>query len=262
MRYLTFALAIVLATIVTSTQAQDMAAFQKKTFISSKGDTLPYRILYPENYTPGNKYPMVLFLHGAGERGNNNEAQLTHGGKLFLADSNRAKFPAIIVFPQCAQNSFWANAEVKRDVTPYAISFNYSKPPSGPLNAALELTREIIQSGAVDSKRVYIGGLSMGGMGTFEAVYREPNLFAAAVPICGGGNPEAYGKQIAKIPFRIFHGADDAVVNVQLSREMVAKLKALKATVLYTEYPGVNHNSWDNAFAEPDFLSWIFKQKK
>ena len=102
----------------------------------------------------------------------------------------------------------------------------------------------------------------MGGMGTFEAVYREPKLFAAAAPICGGGDTKAYSKQSARVPFRIFHGADDAVVAVNLSRDMVGRLKELNASVQYIEYPGVNHNSWDNAFAEPDFLGWFFAKMR
>ncbi|WP_290793836.1 alpha/beta hydrolase-fold protein [Flavihumibacter sp. UBA7668] len=260
MRFLLFFIA--LHFFVTSLPAQDLSLYEKKTFISSRGDTLPYRILYPLNYDAGKKYPLILVLHGAGERGNNNESQLTHGGKLFLADSNRTKFPAIVVFPQCPQNSYWAKANVNRNVTPYEIKFDYSGVASGPLNAALELTHQLLEGGSVNKKRIYITGLSMGGMGTFEAVFREPKLFAAAAPICGGGNPAMYSKQTAKVPFRIFHGAADAVVNVQLSRDMVTRLKELKAAVLYQEYPGVNHNSWDNSFAEPDFLGWFFSKKK
>ncbi len=102
----------------------------------------------------------------------------------------------------------------------------------------------------------------MGGMGTFESVYRYPTLYAAALPICGGGNSDLYDARVKQIPFWIFHGAVDAVVSPKLSQEMVERLKVLKAKVKYSEYPGVNHNSWDNAFAEPDYLKWMFEQKK
>ncbi len=246
---------------ISCASAQYLSLFEKKTFVSSRGDTLPYRILYPLHYKPGKKYPLLLVLHGAGERGKDNESQLVHGARLFLADSNRTRFPAIVVFPQCPQNSYWANAKVNRNSTPYEISFDYSGAASGPLNAALELVHQLLDAGSIQKKQVYITGLSMGGMGTFEAIYREPGLFAAAAPICGGGNPDAYSKQMARVAFRVFHGAEDAVVNVELSRVMVNRLKALKASVVYKEYPGVNHNSWDNAFAEPDFLSWFFSKK-
>ena len=101
----------------------------------------------------------------------------------------------------------------------------------------------------------------MGGMGTFEAVYRNPGLFAAAAPICGGGNETLYTDKVKETSFRVFHGDADVVVKVDLSRNMVTRLKELKVPVEYIEYPGVNHNSWDNAFAEPDFISWLMKHQ-
>jgi predicted peptidase len=130
------------------------------------------------------------------------------------------------------------------------------------LVAANELVKKIANEEAVDKSRIYITGLSMGGMGTFESVYRYPDLYAAALPICGGADTEAYDKRVRKTAFWVFHGADDAVVDVKLSRDMVAKLKSLKAKHKYTEYPGVNHNSWDNAFADPEYLKWMFEQRK
>ncbi|MBZ5855933.1 carboxylesterase family protein [Flavihumibacter profundi] len=242
--------------------AQDLSLYEKRTFISPEGDTLPYRILYPENYDRGKKYPLVLFLHGAGERGNDNELQLVHGSKLFLADSNRRKYPAIVIIPQCPLNVAWSSVSVDRQKQPMEFHFSYKNPLSAPLRSAIALTQSLINSESVDAKRVYITGLSMGGMGTYEAVYHMPKLFAAAAPICGGGDAASYTRKTAKVPFWIFHGDADAVVNVQLSRDMVARLKELKGKVKYTEYPGVNHNSWDNAFAEPDFLAWIFAQHR
>ena len=104
-------------------------------------------------------------------------------------------------------------------------------------------------------------GLSMGGKGTFECVYRSPDLFAAAIPICGAGDDTHYDNRVLKTSFWVLHGDQDESVGVKYSRDMVNKLKQLKANVRYTEYPGVKHNSWDNAFAEPDFLSWLFEQK-
>lgn len=126
--------------------------------------------------------------------------------------------------------------------------------------AANELVKKLIKKEAVSKKRVYVTGLSMGGMGTFESVYRYPKLYAAALPICGGGDTLHYNKRVTKTAFWIFHGAADAVVDVKLSQQMHAKIKALGAEVKYSEYPGINHNSWDNAFAEPDYLGWMFTQ--
>lgn len=225
-------------------------------------NTLPYRILYPENYDKSKKYPLILFLHGAGERGNDNEKQLIHGGKMFLSPENRKAFPAIIVAPQCPADSYWAVANIDRSTQPLKINFDYTVPANWPLVAANELVKKIASEEAVDKSRIYITGLSMGGMGTFESVYRYPDLYAAASPICGGGDVVHYDKRVAKTAFWLFHGDADGVVDVKLSREMQAKLKSLKVENKYTEYPGVNHNSWDNAFAEPQYLSWMLAHKR
>ena len=239
-----------------------MDIYEKKEFVFAEGKVLPYRILYPENYDKNKKYPLLLLLHGAGERGKDNEKQLTWGSKLFIIPENRKNFPAIVVFPQCPEESFWAVTKIDRTTTPFKIEFDYTAEPNWPLAAANALVKKISNEEGVDKARVYISGLSMGGMGTFESVYRYPDLYAAALPICGGGDVNHYDKRVAKVPFWIFHGAVDAVVNPQLSRDMVEKLKALKAEVKYSEYPGVNHNSWENAFAEPEYLSWMLLHKK
>ena len=241
--------------------AQDLSLYEKKEFAYGNS-VLRYRVLYPENYNPAQKYPCVLFLHGAGERGSDNEKQLIHGAKLFLDAANRKNFPAIVLFPQCPENEFWAAVKMDRSKQPYQFEFDYAAPANWPLAATNALVQQMITDGAVDAKRVYITGLSMGGMGTFESVYRYPKLYAAAMPICGGGNTNLYDARVKKVPFWVFHGAADAVVDVKLSQQMVQRLQQLKMRVKYSEYPGVNHNSWDNAFAEPDYLKWMFQQKK
>lgn len=236
-------------------------AYEKKSFAFAPDKNLPYRILYPENYDRNKKYPLILVLHGGGERGNDNEKQLIHGSKLFLTPANRTNYPAIVVFPQCPTDSYWANSTIDRTKNPIERTFNYSDTAPWPLAAATALVNKIANEESVDKGRMYITGLSMGGMGTFEAVYRNPNLFAAAAPICGGGNDSLYNNTVKKTAFRVFHGDADVVVNVDLSRKMVARLKELKVPVEYIEYPGVNHNSWDNAFAEPTFMSWLFQHQ-
>jgi predicted peptidase len=240
--------------------AQDFSLFEKRIFVSSKGDSLPYRILFPEGYDKTKKYPLVLFLHGGGERGTDNEKQLTHGVKLFLTPENRKNYPCIVIAPQCMVDSYWPSAKYDRTQRPLNIEFNYNNPVTKALDATTELTKRIIKTESVDKKKVYITGLSMGGMGTFEMVYRNPKLFAAAAPICGGGDANAYSKKQTRTRYWIFHGDSDVVVEVKHSRAMYDRLQALKANVHYTEYPGVNHNSWDNAYAEPDFLAWMFNK--
>jgi len=238
------------------------AFYQKKEFVFGEDKTLPYRILYPDNYDKNKKYPLILFLHGAGERGKDNEKQLMHGAKLFVTEENRKNFPAIVLFPQCPEESFWAVTKIDRSKQPFKIDFDYSAEPNWPLAAANDLVKKVMNEEGVDKSKVYITGLSMGGMGTFESVYRYPGMYAAALPICGGGDVNKYDKRTTKTAFWVFHGASDAVVDVKLSREMVEKLKSLKSEVKYSEYEGVNHNSWDNAFAEKDFLSWMLTHKK
>jgi predicted peptidase len=238
---------------------QDFSLFLKKEFTSPEGEKLPYRILYPKGYVKTKKYPLILVLHGAGERGKDNEKQLTHGSKLFLDSSAREKFPAIVVFPQCPEENYWSSVEIDRTKSPLALDFNYSRPVTEPLSLAMMLLEKLIQNESVHKKRIYITGLSMGGMGTFEAVYRYPHTFASALPICGGGDTMRYEK--VNTSFWIFHGGIDAVVDVHYSRAMVRKLKQEHVDVKYTEYPDMNHNSWDSAFAEPDFLKWMLSHR-
>jgi predicted peptidase len=238
-------------------------AYQKALYIEGK-DTLRYRILYPLDYKPGKKYPVVVFLHGSGERGTDNEKQLVHGSKLFADPANRKKFPAFVIFPQCPPDEGWSRMRMERKTEKGPVLRQY--PTGQPMGTALllvtQLLDSLVKSRLADSRRIYEGGLSMGGMGTFEILWRRPDLFAAAFPICGGGaesQAAVYGK---KFPVWVFHGSDDAVVDVNESRRMVAALKAAGAKVRYSEYPGVNHNSWDNAFAEKDLLPWLFRKKK
>lgn len=232
-------------------------------WFSREGKSLPYRILLPLNYTAGQKYPLILLMHGAGERGDNNEDQLKHGGKLFLNDTVRRNFPAIVIFPQCSRESFWAPIQAKRDSTgkPIGMEFPADGPPTPPAALVAQLVDSLLASGSVDAKRVYIGGLSMGGMGTFDMLARYPNRFAAAFPICGAGNETTTKRYAKTTALWVFHGGADNVVPPAGSRVMVESLKKEGADVKYTEYPGVGHNSWDNAFAEPALLPWLFSHQ-
>lgn len=261
MKKITLLTLVVIATL--SSLAQDNSLYEKKEYISGK-DTLRYRILYPINYDPGKKYPLVLFMHGSGERGNDNEAQLVHGSKLFLNEANRTKYPAIVIFPQCPRSDGWAR--VGRDASKKDSLGGFTFLSNQPIGKSLDLVGKLLDSfknsGKVNAKKIYVGGLSMGGMGTFEILWRKPGYFAAAFPICGGGDPGKTSQYGKKIPVWVFHGDKDAAVPVACSRQMVGALKSSKAKVKYSEYPGVGHDSWNNAFAEPDLLNWLFSQKK
>lgn len=237
--------------------------YEKQYFVNGE-DTLPVRILTPKNFSFNKKYPLIVVLHGAGERGNDNEKQLLWGGSLFLDSANRADFPAIVVFPQCPENMWWAPLQRGGDSKDSLGNFRVqsSQPITKPLQMVINFIDTLIAAGRVDSKRVYVGGLSMGGMGTFDLITRRPNLAAAAFPICGAGDPNMIARTRKTLPLWIFHGAEDNVVLPSQSRLMVSLLKNQIPSVKYTEYPGVGHDSWKNAFAEADLLPWLFAQRK
>lgn len=237
--------------------------YKKEIFVKSKKDTLPYRILFPEDYDKNKDYPLVVFLHGAGERGNDNAFQLAWGSDFFLKEEIRKKHPAIVVFPQCSKDDYWAKVKYKGNKKigrRFKFKLNAGHPTKS-LRLTYYLIQKLIREEAVDVKRLYIAGLSMGGMGTFEMIARFPNKFAAAMPICGGGNPNHTLHYSKYTSLWIFHGEDDPVVGVRHSRRMAKQLKKFKADVKYSEYPGVGHDSWNNAFAEPDFFDWMFSKR-
>lgn len=241
--------------------SQDKSLYQKHWYIKGT-DTLPYRLLLPKNYDPKKEYALVLFLHGAGERGNDNEAQLMHGWKLFLREDVREKYPAIVVFPQCPANNWWSNVQFRYDSITRKRTFDFQKggEPTTAMKLLVGLLDDLEDKYKLDDDRYYVGGLSMGGMGTFELVRRKPKTFAAAFPICGGANP-ATAKKLKRTSWWIFHGVKDDVVPASLSEQMADALKTVRADVRLTLYPEANHNSWDPAFAEKDLLPWLFSRK-
>tara|TARA_B110000977_G_C11087926_1_gene495503 strand:- start:1592 stop:2380 length:789 start_codon:yes stop_codon:yes gene_type:complete len=241
--------------------AVQATSFKKKTF-QMGADQMPYGILLPEAYDASKSYPLLLFLHGAGERGADNESQLTHGASLFTADSFRKKYPAIVLMPQCAAGDYWSN--VKKEVAQVGLpDFSFYK-KGAPTKAMLlleGLLEEVLQNYSLDKNRLYVGGLSMGGMGTFELVKRNPKLFAAAFPICGGAAPKNIRKY-KRPSWWVFHGNADPVVPASFSTQMVKKFKKRSFDVRYTLYEGVGHNSWDLAFKEPGLFPWLFSNTK
>lgn len=257
----TFLVALLILLIGHSVNAQDKSLYEKHVFVF-RGDTLLYRLLLPENYNPGKTYPMVLFLHGSGEKGNDNEAQLIHGADLFLRDSIRKNFPAIIVFPQCAGQDSWTNTTSKYDS---AGKRTFQFKPTGKATKSMwmveRLIRKIINQYPVTRKQLYVGGLSMGGIGTFEIVRRNPKLFIAAFPICGGAD-SSIAHKLKNVNWWIFHGAKDQTVDPKYSQIMVHALEQEHASVKFTLYPEAAHNSWDNTFAEPGLFAWLFSNKK
>ena len=196
--------------------AQD--EYERSVFVSSSGDSLNYRLLEPEVMQAGEKYPLVLFLHGAGERGNDNEKQLTHGGQMFLNPVNREKYPAFVLFPQCPESGYWAYENRPQSFIPTQMPVGKEMPSV--FQAVKELLDMYLANPQVDKSRIYIMGLSMGAMGTYDMVSRFPDIFAAAVPICGTVNPTRLSAA-RNVAFRIFHGDADDVVPVAGSRQAI-----------------------------------------
>ncbi len=249
---------VILLTVPFSVMGQDTEAFEKENFIKD-GDTLRYQILFPKDFSEDQKYPLVLFLHGAGERGNDNESQLTHGSKLFL--ENRQEFPAIVIFPQASTDDFWAKVEVRRDTIPFQFDFKNKEPSTKSLQMVMDLMDEITAKNFVDKKQIYVGGLSMGGMGTFEILFKKPEMFAAAFVICGGANSEIAEGYPKDFNIWLFHGKKDNVVLPEYSEEMARAINHYGGNAKLSIYPEDNHNSWDSAFAEPNLLPWLFSHK-
>jgi predicted peptidase len=253
---------IFLSFFIFQSMAQDLALFEKY-WLTIDEHRMPYRLLLPENYDANQKYPLIFFLHGSGERGNDNEAQLVHGAKAFLNDDFRKNYPAIVVFPQCAKESYWSNVMHNINLKSRERSFYFQKKgaPTSAMELAGVLLEYLLDTYPVDTERVYIGGLSMGGMGAFEMVKRHPGVFAAAFPICGGANP-ATASYMKDVSWWIFHGAKDDVVPPYFSEDMAKSLEAVEADVKLTIYPDANHNSWDSAFAEKELFPWLFAQHR
>jgi predicted peptidase len=227
--------------------------------VTVSGRAYHYQVYVPADYASKPTWPAILFLHGAGERGDDGLLQ-TNVGLAPAIRQNPSRYPAIVVFPQVPRDSQWVGT------------------PADMAVAALQQTMRELH---VDPSRVYLTGLSMGGHGTWYVAYRHPELFAAVVPICGwvrdfvmfrGSVPVVPGdsaqimpllvQKLGKVPIWIFHGEVDQVVNVNGSREPAAALKAAGANVRYTELLGLNHNSWDAAYGSDEFVQWLFAQQR
>ncbi len=213
-----------------------------------------YQVFVPDDWTRAKKWPVILFLHGAGERGDDGLLE-TEAGLPAAVRRDRHRFQAVIVTPQCRKDAWWTDPTIQ--------------------DVAMKSLDQAVKEFHGDPRRIYLTGLSMGGYGSFSLAAKYPGKFAAIVAICGGvlrpdqarnqpaGDDRPYrdtSEKIGKTPVWIFHGADDPVVPVTESRRMADAMKAADAEVHYTEYPGVGHNSWDKAYAEPELISWLLSK--
>ncbi len=246
-----FALASGMFVSSAAAQAPVVEGYQARTFKNAAGATMPYRLFVPKGYDVKNKYPLVLWLHGAVGRGTDNLKQISGGNayaaSFFSKEENQSRFPSFVLAPQCPDNKLWRKES--------------SIDPSDELRIAIEILDALQKEFSLDPDRIYVSGQSMGGAGTWSLLAASPQRFAAAIPLCGPADTST-AAAIAKIPVWIFHGAADQNVPIGASRRMVAALRIAGGQPKFTEYPGVGHNVWEKAFADPNLAAWLFTQKR
>jgi len=197
--------------------------------------TMKYLLYLPKDYEQKPLWPLVLYLHGSGERGDNQDL-LKKNGLPKLIEAGKA-FSFIVVSPQCPKGQEWEASTLTT------------------------LLDEIEEKYKVDRDRIYLTGLSMGGFGAWTLAIHSPTRFAAVVPICGGGEPDD-ADRIAHIPIWVFHGAKDPIVPIRESQEMVEALKKKGSNVKFTVYPEAKHNAWTQAYNTPELYAWLLQQKR
>ncbi len=220
------------------------------------GLTFRARLLRPETLVPGVSYPLVLYLHGMGERGEDNRAQLRFLPQWMTQPEARHRYPCFLLAPQCRPDRFWVE-------TPRAFDRSAPRRPPGPqMQAVINLLDEVLAEQPIDRQRLYLTGLSMGGYGSWDLGTRLADRWAAVAPICGGGD-ELYADRLVGVPVWAWHGDADDVVPVQKSRSMIEAIRRAGGEPEYTELAGVGHDSWTPAYTRADgVLPWMFAQRR
>lgn len=249
-RFIALVLAMILFTLPLTANAIDVKTDSRKTVYTNEDTAIPFRIVIPQNYDESKSYPMIVFFHGAGERGNDNELSLFHCIQ-YLADNLPECF---ILVPQCPLNNQWVD-------TPWANGA-YSVdniPESNELKAVVEYIESLGELYSIDTDRIYASGISMGGFATWDVMMRHNDIFAAAIAVCGGGDTSK-GELLKDTPMFVFHAVDDTAVPVSGSRESVQAIKdAGGELVEYTEYTSGGHGIWNQAFATEGLLEKLLE---
>jgi len=242
--------------LITSVQAQTFE-YKSHTNAAITNYSMPYRLFIPHNYNPNITYPLVLFLHGAGERGTDNNAPISgsRGATLWAESANQATHPCFVLAPQCPADKQWVNTNWSNGS--YSID---NVLVSKELLMVKDIIAALQDQYSIDSTQMFVTGLSMGGYGTWDFILRYPQMFKAAIPICGAGDPSK-AERIRKIPLRVFHSSDDNVVPVAGSRDMVNAINLFGPNNrgnFYTEYTDQGHFAWVNAYNTTDLPAWFF----
>jgi len=218
---------------------------------------MPYRIYFPPNYDKKYAYPVLLFLHGAGERGTDNEAQLLHVLQDMFNDLESPVYQSIVIAPQCPEGEQWVN-------TPWEDG-SYDSDAVGESNAikeALAILEDVCKRESVNRDRIYVMGLSMGGYGAWNLLMNHSDIFAAGIPMCGAADPSK-ADILKNIPIHTLHGKIDSVVPVAGSDEVVDAIKAAGGNkIYYDRVEGIDHNVWSYAASRKDVNHWLFEQRK
>ncbi len=219
-------------------------------------ESLKYRALYPADYKKGTKYPLIVVLHGSGERGDDNHAQLSYGASFFLKEEVRSEYPAIVLFPQCPKEVRWDSKNEDADKTAWTWKYTTEK-GTAPMEMIKFLVEDMVEKGIVDENSLYVGGISMGAMGAYELAYRLP-IFKSGFFMSGGGNPAEIAEKLPNMSFRIMHGDADGVVLPMYATEMEEALTTAGIKNKLDMYEDVGHSNWNSMFEEEDFMSWMW----
>lgn len=240
--------------------AVETAPFEARSLTYSGGayndETFRYLLMPPEVVEEGTRYPLVLFLHGAGERGDDNSLQLAHFPVLFRDESFRRRFPCFVLAPQCRADQRWTLTSWEDTTEPSSRNATTEQ-----MDVAVQALLETLDAHPVDRSRIYLTGLSMGGYGSWDLATRMPDWFAAVAPICGGGDRQL-AHRLAALPVWAYHGDADLSVPVKRSRDMIAAIRHCGGLPRYTEIAGRGHDSWVPAYRENDLLPWMFRQQQ
>jgi len=231
---------------------------ERRLFTSKDGTPLPYRIYIPEDYDCGKSYPLVLFLHGAGERGTDNSLHLTRIANvcdLILSDIEKYG-DCVIIAPQCPVTAQWVDTPWEKGG--YSVK---EVKKSVYMRAAEELLAATISDYSIDKKRIYVSGLSMGGFATWDVVMRNPELFAAAVPVCGGADPET-AESIKNVPIWTIHSTGDLLVPFSGTEDMVLALEKVGGDIRFTLTDLYGHSAWLGIYDTTEVIDWIFSKKR
>ena len=215
-----------------------------------------YRLMRPAAVAAGVRLPLVLFLHGAGECGVDNEKQLKYLPTWLAEQEPRRRHPCFVLAPQCREDERWVDVSWADDE-----STPQQPEPTLDLAAAVAALDDVLAREPVDPARIYLTGLSMGGYGTWDLAIRVPHRFAAILPVCGGGD-ERLAARAAPLPIWCVHGDADTAVPVRRSRDMVAAIAAAGGRPVYSELPGVGHDCWTSAYRHGFVLDWLFSQRR